>query len=80
MVKHRTGSYEIEAARLHRPDHNILLPKLQIRHMHLDERKIEITAMARPSGATCLASHAEIDPLPQPTSSVLAPDLMTSSD
>src|SRR5205814_7624873 len=42
MVKHRTGSYKIETARLHRPGYDIVLPKLQIRQMHVDERKIEI--------------------------------------
>ena len=36
--------------------------------------------MARPSGVTYRASHAEIEPLPQPASSVLAPDLTTPSD
>jgi hypothetical protein len=42
MVKHCTRRYEIEAAGFHGLVYNILLAQLQIRQMHVDERKIEI--------------------------------------
>jgi hypothetical protein len=48
VVKHRTSSHKIEAARFHGLCHDILLAQLQIRQMHVDERKIEIDSY-RPS-------------------------------
>jgi hypothetical protein len=42
MVKHSPSSYKIEAAGFHGLRHDIRLEKLQIRQMHVDERKIEI--------------------------------------
>jgi len=65
--------------RVPRPRHDILLPKLQIR---------KCTSTSERSRSTLWlvirndlpGKHAEIEPLPQPTSSVLAPDLTTSSD
>ena len=47
--------------------------KLEPGHVRLDQGHIESTATARPPGATRPASQADIEPLPQPTSSARAP-------
>src|SRR6266480_5078557 len=80
MVKHRTSSHEVETPRLTGSVMISTLRNSRFGKCTSTSERSRSTAMARPSGATCRASHAEIEPLPQPTSSVLAPDLTTSSD
>jgi hypothetical protein len=57
MVEHCTSRYEIEAAKLNWPGHDISPAQLQIRQMHIDQRKIEVD---------CYGSSIRSDLLRQP--------------
>jgi hypothetical protein len=74
VVQHRPRGDEIEAAGIDRAGDDVALSQLEPRRPDVDERQVEIEADRLAAGA-----GAEIEPLPQPTSSARAPG-STASD
>ena len=71
--------HQVEAARLDRPGADVGLAQLEVGRRDVDQRQVEIDRDHAPGGADLPASQAEIEPLPQPTSTARAPGAMPSS-
>ena len=74
VMQHRPGGHEIEAAWIDRAGDDVALSQLKPGDCTSTSERSRSRATTRPRGPTRSASHAEIEPLPQPTSSAQRPD------
>ena len=73
VVKHGARRHEVEVPRRDWPGNDVALRSSRFGISASTSERSRPTAMAVPSGATRRASHSDIVPFPQPTSSVRAP-------